>query len=561
MKAKSIYYNGSILTVDGNESIQQAFAVHDDKFIAVGANREILNLAGPGTVKIDLEGKTVIPGLNEGHCHPQMASLSEEDQEIPDVSTLSDLLEWIREQAAEKPPGEWIVHPKMFFTRLRELRSPTKDELDAAAPENPVFLDGTYGGVINEDALKRSGITSSTEHPGVLKDSAAGKPTGFLRSSAFPLLKGLPQKQYSRGQRLRALSEIIRRYNRVGITSFNDTIESVDDWNLYHELLDSGRLSARAYFNYLPARFKTNAELKEHLENTGYCTGSGNEWILMGPYKIILDGGILTGTAFLREPWGEKAGEIFGIEDKEYRGMKTCKTVDEVAGIIRTAGDLDWSLTAHVTGDGGVDMLLAAYKAIMEDRGKRSSYSGRLSIIHGNFFHPDAIKLCRELSVFLDIQAAWYYKDLDAMLAILGRERVRFFHPYRSILDAGLTICSGSDHMVKLDSRASINPYNPFLGMYVLTTHITERGVCFMPEESMSRMEALATYTINGARKSGEADIKGSIEAGKLADFAVLKKSFLKCTDEELQDMEVDITVLGGKTVYQEGSDTRKRVS
>ena len=115
--------------------------------------------------------------------------------------------------------------------------------------------------------------------------------------------------------------------------------------------------------------------------------------------------------------------------------------------------------------------------------------------------------------------------------------------------------------MVKLDSGASINPYNPFLGMYVLTTHITEWGTCFMPEESMSRMEALATYTINGARKSGESDIKGSIEAGKLADFAVLKKSFLKCTDEELRDMEVDMTVLGGKTVYQEGSDTRKLAS
>jgi predicted amidohydrolase YtcJ len=556
MKAKSIYYNGNILTVDGNDSVREAFAVHDDKFIAVGATREILNLAGPGTVKIDLEGKTVIPGLNEGHCHPQMASLSEEDQEIPNVSTVSGLLEWIREQAAEKPPGEWIVHPKMFFTRLRELRSPTKEELDAAAPENPVFLDGTYGGVINDKALKRSGITSSTEHPGVLKESGTDAPTGFLRSSAFSLLKGLPHKQYSRDQRLRALSEIIKRYNRVGITSFNDTIESVDEWQLYHELFNSGRLSARAYFNYLPARFKTNTELRSHLEETGYCTGSGNEWILMGPYKILLDGGILTGTAFMREPWGEKAGEIFGINDKEYRGMTSFETIDEVAGIMRTARDLDWALTAHVTGDGGVDMLLAAYKAIMEDRGKRSSYGGRLSIIHGNFFHPDALTLCRELSVFLDIQAAWYYKDLDAMLAILGKERVRFFHPYRSILDAGLTICSGSDHMVKLDSRTSINPYNPFLGMYVLSTHKPEWGACFMPEESMSRMEALATYTKNGARKSGEADIKGSIEAGKLADFAVLKKSFLKCTDEELRDMEVDMTVLGGKTVYQEGSDT-----
>ncbi len=553
MKAKSIYYNGSILTVDGNESIQEAFAVRDDKFIAVGSDREILNLAGPGTVKIDLEGKTVIPGLNEGHCHPQMASLSEEDQEIPDVSTVSGLLEWIREQAVKKRPGEWIVHPKMFFTRLRELRSPTKEELDAAAPENPVFLDGTYGGVINGAALKMSGITSSTEHPGVLKESAAGEPTGFLRSSAFPLLKGLPQKHFSRDQRLRALSEIIKRYNRVGITSFNDTIESIDEWRLYHELLNRGRLSARAYLNYLPARFRTNAELKSHLEETGYCTGSGNEWILMGPYKIILDGGILTGTALLREPWGERAGKIFGIEDKEYRGMTTFENADEVAGVMRTARDLDWSLTAHVTGGGGVDMLLAAYKALRKDRGKRSYSGGRLSIIHGNFFHPDALKLCRELSVFLDIQAAWYYKDLDAMLTILGKERVRLFHPYRSILDAGLTICSGSDHMVKLDSKASINPYNPFLGMYVLTTHKSERDTCFMPEESISRMEALATYTINGACKSGEEDIKGSIEAGKLADFTVLKKSFLKCTDEELRDMEVDMTVLGGKTVYQEG--------
>ena len=167
-----------------------------------------------------------------------------------------------------------------------------------------------------------------------------------------------------------------------------------------------------------------------------------------------------------------------------------------------------------------------------------------------DFYSSDAIKKMADLNVYANMQPAWFYKDAVSMESILGTEKIKIFHPYKSMDDAGVMINGGSDHMVKWDADSSINPYNPFLAMYAMAARTTEQGSLIVPAEAIGRKEALKAYTINNAYASFEETIKGSIEPGKLADLAVLSDDILTCSEERIRDIKSLMTILGGKTVY-----------
>ena len=214
--------------------------------------------------------------------------------------------------------------------------------------------------------------------------------------------------------------------------------------------------------------------------------------------------------------------------------------------LITVADEAGWKFTAHVTGGGGVDTLLAAYETVNQSRPINKK---RFSIIHGNFYTPDAIRKMAALGIYADMQPAWYYKDTDLLYEVLGKDRIKTFHPYRSLMEAGIMINAGSDHMVKLDPNTSINPYNPFLAMWSVITRKTDRGTVFNPEEAISRKQALEMYTINNAYASFEENLKGSIEAGKLADLVVLSDDMLTCPDDAIREITALITIINGKIV------------
>jgi predicted amidohydrolase YtcJ len=295
----------------------------------------------------------------------------------------------------------------------------------------------------------------------------------------------------------------------------------------------------------------TPESVREKLKALRFVTGDGDEWVRIARLKIILDGGILTGTAYLQEPWGDKARQIFGIKDPDYRGVLNY-TRENLVAIITAANEFNWSFTAHSTGGGGVDLLLDVYKEV--DRVK-SIKGKRFSIIHGNFFGEDEIKQMNELGVYADMQPAWFYKDADAIKYILGEKRIKAFHPYRSMFNGGVMVNGGSDHMVKWDANSSINPYNPFLAMWSVVTRTTERGTVIMPSEAITREEALKMYTINNAYATFEESVKGSIEPGKLTDLAILTEDFLTCPVDKIKDIESVATILGGKIVYSSAAD------
>ena len=549
--ADLILLNGKIVTVDKNFSVTQAVAIKKDKIIAVGTNGEIRKLSGRNTKIIDLMGKTVVPGLIDFHTHPDDAALSEPDDKIPDVHTIAELLTWIKSEASIKISGEWIIFPKFFFTRLRELRQPSIIELDSVAPDNPVFLDGSYGGMINSAAMRASGITEGMVDPGIARDKKTGLLTGFIRASAFRLLTLPAQRFLSHEQKLKATEAMLKRYNRYGITGIGSGVGNYELFTMYQELSKRNELTARIFQNILldlgPGI--TSNMLIDTLKTFKYVTGAGDSMVRIGALKLILDGGILTGTAYLGEPWGRKADKIFGIDDTTYRG-KLNYSHEELFSIVNAANELNWKFTAHCTGGGGVDMLLAVFEEVNRIKPIKDR---RFSIIHGNFFTKDAILRMRQLGVFADMQPAWFYKDADAMEYILGEKRIEPFHPYRSLIDAGVIVNGGSDHMVKWDANTSINPYNPFLAMWTMITRRTERGTVIMPSEAISREQALKVYTINNAYASFEENLKGSIEPGKLADMAVLSKDFLTCNVDQIKDIRSELTIFGGKIIYSRG--------
>jgi len=549
--ADIILFGGKIVTVDSNFSIQEAVAIKDGNILAVGSNNEIMALAGSDTEQIDLDGKTLIPGINEGHVHPISASQSEYIQPIPDIHSIKELLGWIQKEAARKDAGEWIIHPKYFATRMLEMRQPTKFELDSVAPDHPVFLDGSYGGMINSQALQMSGISPNSDHPGILKDKQTGEPTGIIRGSAFGLLALPENHELSQKQQLKLLKEMLELYNEVGITSICVGSGNPKDLQMFRTLKEKGALTVRVFQNmYTPFDpHSTLDEMRAALSSFNYATGDGDEWVKVGALKTRIDGGILTGTAYLREPWGAGAREIYGITDQDYRGMLNLNK-EELIRIATAANEHGWKFTAHITGGGGVDEFLAALEEVNDESPISEK---RFSIIHGNFYTEEAINKMAQMGIYADMQPAWFYKDADLLNQVLGEETMNTFHPYKSLSEAGVVINGGSDHMVKLDSYTSINPYNPFVAIWSVVTRKTERGYIHAPQEAISREQALKMYTINNAYASFEEDIKGSIEPGKLADLAVLSEDILTCQAEHIKDIKVLLTMVDGKVVYENG--------
>lgn len=543
----TIFVNGKIITVDSAFSIHEAIAISGGRIISVGATDAISKKARATTKIIDLQGHTVIPGLIEGHAHPVTASQSEAAESIPVVNSIGELLEWIRSEAKTKNDDQWIIHPKFFITRMKEMRQVSIRELDEAAPRNPVFLNGSYGATVNSRAFQLSGISGSN-HPGILRDEVSGLPTGLIRRSAFNLFATPQPDPLTEEEQLKLLETLLLQYNSAGITSVCSGGGSLAELALFRSLQRKGDLTVRIFHNVrLPLdRSSTEEEIFTTLKETGIKTGDGDEWVKVGALKIVLDGGMLTGTAFLHEGWGERAKELYGITDPEYRGELMYSKSDLVE-VIRAAARNNWKFTAHVTGGGGVDTLLAAYKTVDADvplKGKR------FSIIHGNFFTPEAIKLMSEMGVYADIQPAWFFKDADLLHLVLGESRMETFHPYKSLVNAGIVVNGGSDHMVKVDPDLSINPYNPFTAMWSVVTRKTESGSVFNPEQGISREDALRMYTINNAYASFEEKQKGSIEAGKFADLVVLSADLLTCAEDSIRLIKPILTMVDGKIVY-----------
>jgi hypothetical protein len=458
--------------------------------------------------------------------------------------------DWIRQAVARQPAGSWIWTPRVYPTRLAERRFPTRQELDAAAPDNPVVVDGAYAFSLNAAALRAAGITRETPDPpgGAIVKDASGTPTGLLRNVGSLLSKFQPGADGPVS--LDLLEKVHQQYLATGITSVIERGAMLPGYHAYETLKRDNRLHVRSTVTVrLPVSGPDGYadRIEQFIRGLPFRFGQGDEWLKAGPLKIVVDGGILIGTSFMRQPFGPGARELYAIDDPDYRGFLSL-TREQIASAFAIGHRLGWQMVAHVTGDAGVDIVLDAIEAAQK---AEPSADRRHTLIHAYFVSPETAARAARLHVLVDTQPAWYYKDADALASGLGRDRLAHFIGLKTWRDAGVTVTINTDHMLGLDRDESLNPFNPFLTMYTASTRKTESGNVIGSGEAVSREEALRMMTSDAARFSFDEKDRGSIQTGKLGDFVVVDDDFLTCPAERLRSLHADVTVVGGRVAFE----------
>src|SRR5262249_15083460 len=459
-QADLVLRNAKILTVDDRFREVAALAVRDGRFVAVGSNDDVQPHISRGTRVIDGRGRTVVPGLIDTHVHALDVAEAESAQPFQNLQSIDALQAWIA-RFARSGSQAWIWTPRIYPTRLREHRFPTRQELDAAAPDAPVAVDCAYAYVLNGAALRAARITRDSPDPpgGAIVKDAAGEPTGLLRNVGALLAPFRPQ---SGSVSLDMLERIHRQYLATGITSVVERGATLDGYQSYDALRRTGRLHVRATVTIRIPRADDAADVERFIKalpfrpalSDGGRRGSDADWLKAGPLKIVVDGGILIGTSFMREPYGLSARQLYAVDDPGYRGLLSL-TPQQIAAASGIGHRLGWQMVAHVTGDAGVDIVLDAIEAAQK---QQPATDRRHTLLHAYFVHPETAARAARLGVLVDTQPAWQYKDADALADGLGRERLAHFIGPRTWPEAGVDGATNADHRLGRDRDDAPNP-------------------------------------------------------------------------------------------------------
>ncbi len=548
----AIFVDGRVLTVDADFRTAEALAVRDGKVVATGTSAAMRALARAGVTTVrELGGRTVLPGLIDSHVHAPAAAVFEFDHEIPDMETIRDVLDYIAARAKTVPEGGWIALQQVFITRLRESRFPTRAELDAAAPRHAVNFRTGPDNMLNTLALKKCGFdrawTVGDGGPGYLEKDAAGEPTGLVRGLSRYIKMGAVGRTPTEVQQRERLQELFRDYNRIGFTAIADRGATPESIRHYERLRAEGGLTVRVA---LSQTFATVGPMEGMFAAIDRIAASPlrrpDPWLKLIGTKIWLDGGMLTGSAYMLAPWGKN--ENYGIRDDTYRGVLNVPP-DRLVELVRRVAGHGMQFTAHAVGDAAGTVLLDAYEAADRDTPLRGL---RMGVTHSNFMTGESVARAARLGVVLDIQPIWLHLDTRTLVQQFGYERLRWFQPLKSIVAAGGMAGGGSDHMLKIGDRRAINPYNPFLAMW---TTVTRRAKWYdgrlHPEEALTRRQAIEFYTRNNAHLLFWEKDLGSLEPGKRADFIVVDRDVLTCPEDDLKDTRVLETWVEGRNVFR----------
>jgi predicted amidohydrolase YtcJ len=551
--ADFVLTGGQVHTLDAKGTVAEAVAIRGEKLVYVGNDEGAKAHIGPKTEVYRAAGRTVIPGINETHVHAVGVAQGEAVQPFQQLGSIAEIQAWAREEARTAPAEQWIRLPRVDITRIRERRMPTRVEFDAAVPDRPTIYIWQYANrqvqVLNSAALKAAGIDHSTPQPekGRIVKDQAGDPTGVIEDVPGLTAKFLPRQTPTKEQVQSELEKVIRAYHRLGITSITERGSNVEGWKTYKDLHSQGRLTARVTLTIRVGSDGTVEGTERFIRGLPFRFGEGNDWVKVGPLKIGVDGGVLYGTAWMREPYGPQALPLYGLTDPAHRGLLQMDA-EKVKNVIRTGHRLGWQMCSHVTGDAGVDIVLDAVEAAHAD----SPIDGRrYTLIHAYFPNPQTAARAARLGVAVDTQPAWFYKDGDALLDAFGQERLEPFIGVATWQAAGVKVALNSDHMQGIDPDRSLNPFNPFLALYTAVTRKTESGQTIGAGERVSRLAALRMMTADAAWLHFDESRKGTLEVGKLGDLAVLDADYFTCPEEQIKSLRSVLTVVGGKVVHR----------
>jgi hypothetical protein len=546
-----IVFDGKVVTVDSGFTVHQAMAVESNHIVAVGRNEDIVKLKTDKTEMLALGGKMVLPGFFDSHVHSVDAAMVEFDHPIPEMETVQDVLNYFKGRAEVLEDGQWIVLQQVFITRLREQRYPTMAELDQVAPKNPVVFRTGPDASVNTLALKLSGIDKDFRvtdgGPGYIeKDPKTGEPTGILRSCTRYLKSRDSGRKATDRDRYERVLALFKDYSSVGITGIGDGDTSQEELDLYQQMLKKGDLPVRISAQYHVDTIGPIEQIEERIRKVAqHPLRQGGPMLRIIGVKVYLDGGMLTGSAYMSRPWG--VSKTYAIDDPNYRGVLFIPK-ERLLPMVRTATECGLQFTAHTVGDGAVETLLDVYDEVNKTIPIRDV---RHCITHSNFMSRESVEKAARLQVFPLIQPAWLYLDTRTLVGHFGYDRLRWFQPLKSLFEAGALPAGGSDHMQKMGSLRSNNPYDPFLAMW---TAVTRRARWYEgqlhPEEALSREQVIRFYTVNCARALFQDKNVGSLEKGKLADFIVLDTNLLTCPADAIRNAKVLRTYVDGKLVF-----------
>lgn len=529
--ADLIIRDAHIVTVDPNFSIARAAAIRDGRFVAVGSDAEVMRAAGPDTRIVDLHGKTVLPGFNDTHVHLTAGEELPVQVDLTHIRSIKDIQAAIAERAKQLKPGEWIVGTRGWWEyQLAEGRLPTRADLDAAAPENPVAIPGPHYMIVSSRALALAGVTRDTPNPqgGEIYKDAKGEPTGLLMDNASRAVrKFLPHP--TEPQKEAGLKRILALANSHGLTSAGDPSGSAEDAALFRRLRDAGQLTVRVDFAYNidPADplDKVEAQLKA-------LPGPGADGDGMFRSDQIgetgLDGAELT--ALLEEDYPGRPG---------YRGLQKVPT-EQFGKFAALVAKYGYRLRPHAVGDAAIDEALDAFEYANQQVpiAKR-----RWMIDHAFLLGPQHYERVKRLGLIINSQYMHNYELGALILKAWKRPLADRSEPYAEWLKNGIMFAGGSDGPISYHAE-------PLLEIYGEVTRGTGWGGKLGGTQGISRADAIRSVTINGAYTSFEEGVKGSIEPGKYADFVVLSDDILSIPAEKIRDSKVLTTVLGGKAVF-----------
>ncbi|MEX2089358.1 MAG: amidohydrolase, partial [Bacteroidota bacterium] len=527
--ADVVFTNGKIWTVNQETPTAEAVAVSGGRIIAVGSSGEVKKHIGSGTQVIDLQGKRMLPGLIDNHTHFMSGGFQLQSVDLRTSKNEGEFALLIKERA-DRYPSRWITGGDWDHDNWPGSNLPTKELIDKHTLTTPVFVNRYDGhmALANSYVLKLAGITGQTPDPPggtIVKDPRTGEPTGVLKDEAMGLVyRHIPDA--SEQEMIEAARLALAEARRFGLTSIQD-MSSGADLSVYQTLKAKGELTAR-FYSRLPLYQWQN------LANTGVKVPFGDEWIRIGSLKSFMDGSLGSSTALFFEPFTSDPGTRGLAMDIVSDGR-----FEEWAIAADKAG---LQLSIHAIGDSANSLLLDVFaKAIKEN----PVWDRRFRIEHAQHIHPKDFKRFAQLGVIASVQPYHAIDDGRWAEKRIGYERCKTTYAFRTFLDSGVKMCFGSDWTVA--------PLNPLLGIYAAVTRRTIDGATpqgWFPEQKISVKDAIEAYTINNAYAAFEENEKGSITVGKLADFVVLEEDILSIDPVKIEKVEVAMTILGGKVVY-----------
>ncbi len=528
--ADLVVVGGSVWTGVDGAADAEAVAVRDGRLVAVGTRAEIEALVGSGTRVIDAAGGMVVPGFIDTHIHFLDGGFNLTSVQLRDASTPEEFISRIRDFAATQPEGEWILGGDWDHT-LWGGELPRRQWIDSVTPNNPVWINRLDGhmALANTAALEAAGVTAATAEieGGEIVRDANGEPTGLLRDNAMgPVSSVVPAT--SEETSAAALEAAMNYVAANGVT----TVHHVGNWSdlaVFRRAHDAGDLRTRIYA-------ATPLSQWERLRDDVSARGTGDDWLRTGALKGFIDGSLGSHTAAFDEPF---------TDDPDSRGLLV-NTPEDLHQWVLGADAAGLHVFVHAIGDRANALVLDTFEEVIEENGARDR---RFRIEHAQHLRPEDVERFAALDVIASMQPYHAIDDGRWAEEVIGPERARTTYAFRSLLDAGVVVAFGSDW--------SVAPATPLDGIYGAVTRRTLDGANpegWVPEQKISVEEALHAYTTAGAYAAYEEDLKGTLEAGKLGDLVVLDRDLRAIAPEEIRDVRVIATVVGGEVVHDGGS-------